>query len=115
MAHESLDVYQPDVAWSTGVVGAMRIAQEVRASGAVYSPHTWGDGLVLAANLHVAAAASNAEFVEYPIDPPGWTPERRDFILAAPIVARDGYVELGDVPGLGPAVNWDTIDRWRVR
>ena len=111
----SLDVYQPDVAWTTGVIGAMRIAAEVRDAGAMYSPHTWGDGLVLAANLHVAAAASNAPFVEYPYDPPGWSPERRDFMLDRPLRAIDGYVDLGDAPGLGTPVNWGTLERWRVR
>jgi L-alanine-DL-glutamate epimerase-like enolase superfamily enzyme len=110
----ALDVYQQDVAWSSGVAGAMRLAQRVRDAGAVYSPHTWGDGVVLLANLHVAAAASNAAFIEYPYDPPGWTPERRDFLLAAPIAARDGYVDLGTNPGLGASIDWPAIEEHRI-
>jgi L-alanine-DL-glutamate epimerase-like enolase superfamily enzyme len=112
--HGSLDVYQPDVAWSTGVTNARRIAAEVSAAGMMYTPHTWGDGLVLLANLHVAAACSNAPFVEYAYDPPWWTPERRDFALPAPIVAQDGWVDLGDAAGLGVTIDWDAIERWRV-
>ena len=114
LAHGSLDVYQPDVAWSTGVLRAKQLAERVRESGAMYTPHTWGDGLVLLANLHVAAACSNAPFVEYAFDPPNWTPKRRDFILAAPIVAKDGWVDLGEAPGLGVEIDWDAIERWRV-
>ena len=80
----------------------------------MYSPHTWGDGVVLLANLHVAAACANAPFVEYAYDPPGWTPERRDFVLAAPVLAREGWVELGDAAGLGAAVEWGAMEEYRV-
>ena len=114
LAHGSLDVYQHDVAWATGVAGAVRIAKKVRESGAMYTPHTWGDGLVLLANLHVAAACSNAPFVEYAYDPPNWSPERRDFMLPSPIVANDGWVSLADAPGLGVDIDWGEIERWRI-
>lgn len=112
--HRSLDVLQPDVAWSTGVSGGLRIAREAHAAGIAYTPHTWGDGIVLLANLHVAAAAGASPFVEYPYDPPGWTPSRRDFLLRAPVLAEGGYVDLGDEPGLGAAVDWDGVARWRI-
>jgi L-alanine-DL-glutamate epimerase-like enolase superfamily enzyme len=114
LEHASLDVYQPDVAWSTGVLRATQIAAEVREAGAMYTPHTWGDGIVLLANLHVAAACSNAPFVEYPYDPPAWTPERRDFLLGAPVLAQDGWIELSDEPGLGARIDWNALERWRV-
>jgi L-alanine-DL-glutamate epimerase-like enolase superfamily enzyme len=115
LAHNSLDVFQPDVAWATGVLRATQLAVRVRESGAMYSPHTWGDSLVLLANLHVAAACSNAPFVEYPYDPPAWTPDLRDFMLRSPVVARDGYVDLGDAPGLGAQIDWDELESRRVR
>jgi L-alanine-DL-glutamate epimerase-like enolase superfamily enzyme len=115
LAHGSLDVFQPDVAWSTGVLRATQLAARVRAAGAMYTPHTWGDGLVLLANLHVAAACANAPFVEFPYDPPGWTPERRDFILPSPLLPdAEGYVTLPDAPGLGVSIDWDRVGRYRV-
>ena len=114
LEHDALDVYQPDVVWSTGVLQAVQIARETQGRGAVYSPHTWGDGLVLLANLHVAAAVSHAPFIEYPYDPPHWTPERRDFILPAPLHASDGHVTLSDEPGLGVSLDWDTLEALRV-
>jgi L-alanine-DL-glutamate epimerase-like enolase superfamily enzyme len=111
LRHGSLDVYQPDVVWSTGILRARQIAAEAQAAGALYSPHTWGDGLVLLANLHVAAAVSTAPFVEFPYDPPSWTPERRDYILPAPILPdADGWVTLPDRPGLGVAIPWQTLE-----
>jgi D-galactarolactone cycloisomerase len=114
LRHGSLDVYQPDVVWSTGILRARQLASEVQASGAIYSPHTWGDGLVLLANLHVAAAVSQAPFTEYPFDPPGWTPERRDFILPVPIQARTGYVTLPDSPGLGLKIDWKGLEKLEI-
>lgn len=114
--HGSLDVYQADVAWSTGILRGRQLAEEVQAAGALYSPHTWGDGLVLLANLHVAAAVSHAPFIEFPYDPPRWTPERRDFLLSNPLLADEtGHVTLPDAPGLGVAINWPLLESLRVK
>jgi D-galactarolactone cycloisomerase len=111
----ALDVYQPDVAWSTGIWRGRQIAQEVQAAGAIYSPHTWGDGLVLLANLHVAAAVSQAPFIEFPYDPPHWTPERRDFMLPTPILPdATGTIRLPDAPGLGVTLDWTALEGRQV-
>jgi D-galactarolactone cycloisomerase len=115
LRHGALDVYQPDVAWSTGIWRGRQIAQEVQAAGAIYSPHTWGDGLVLLANLHVAAAVSQAPFIEFPYDPPHWTPERRDFILPTPILPdATGVIMLPDAPGLGVTLDWTALEGRQV-
>ncbi len=113
---DCLDVYQPDVVWSTGVLRARTLADQVQADGALYSPHTWGDGLVLLANLHVAAALSRAPFVDYPFDPPTWTPERRDFVLPKPIRPDSmGMITLPNKPGLGVELDWSMLERLRVQ
>jgi L-alanine-DL-glutamate epimerase-like enolase superfamily enzyme len=115
LRHGSLDVYQPDVVWSTGIWRARQLAAEVQAANAIYSPHTWGDGLVLLANLHVSAAVSTAPFIEFPYDPPTWTPERRDFILPTPSrPAEDGYLTLSDAPGLGLEIDWQALEPLRI-
>jgi L-alanine-DL-glutamate epimerase-like enolase superfamily enzyme len=111
----SLDVYQADVAWSTGILWGKQLAAEVQAAGAIYSPHTWGDGLVLLANLHVSAAVSQAPFIEFPFDPPAWTPERRDFILTSPLLPDSaGSITLPDRPGLGIAIDWTALEHLRI-
>jgi D-galactarolactone cycloisomerase len=115
LKHGSLDVYQPDVVWSTGLLRARQIAGEVQAAGAIYSPHTWGDGLVVLANLHVSAAISTAPFIEFPYDPPGWTLERRDYILPTPTRPdANGTVTLPDAPGLGVTIDWDALEPLRI-
>jgi L-alanine-DL-glutamate epimerase-like enolase superfamily enzyme len=103
------------VVWSTGLLRARQIAAEVQAAGGIYSPHTWGDGLVLLANLHVSAALSTAPFVEYGFDPPGWTPERRDYILPAPLLpSAPATITLTDVPGLGVEIDWQALEPLRI-
>lgn len=114
LRHGSYDVYQQDVAWSTGILRAKQMAAEIKAVGDIYSPHTWGDGLVLLANLHVSAAVANAPFIEYPYDPPTWTPERRDFILSEPMRAENGFVTLNEEPGLGVQIDWQGLKSLKI-
>ena len=102
LARDCLDVFQPDVACSLGMEGLRKLAQAVEARGKVFTPHTWGNGIGLAANLHLTAGAASAPFIEFPYDPPEWSIERRDFMLTQPIdVDSEGWLTLSDEPGLG--------------
>jgi L-alanine-DL-glutamate epimerase-like enolase superfamily enzyme len=50
----------------------------------------------------LAAGVGGGPFLEFPYDPPGWTPERRDAFLAAPIRPdADGVLRVPAEPGLG--------------
>jgi L-alanine-DL-glutamate epimerase-like enolase superfamily enzyme len=67
-----------------------------------FTPHTWTNGIGLLANLHVAAGVGGGPFLEFPYDPPGWTPERRDAFLASPVRPdAEGVLRLPVVPGIG--------------
>jgi L-alanine-DL-glutamate epimerase-like enolase superfamily enzyme len=111
LARECLDVVQPDVACTLGMEGLRRLAQAVEAHGKVFTPHTWGNGIGLAANLHLTAGAASAPFVEFPYDPPEWSIERRDFMLQNPIdIDREGWLNLSDAPGLGLAIDEAALD-----
>jgi L-alanine-DL-glutamate epimerase-like enolase superfamily enzyme len=115
LKHDSLDVYQADVVWSTGISRAVQLAHAVQSAGAIYSPHTWGDGLVLLANLQVSAAVSHAPFIEFPYDPPYWNPERRDYILPDPLIPdTPGRIILPNTPGLGVELDWVNLEKWEV-
>lgn len=104
-----LDVYQPDAACTQGLLGLAWLAQETRGTGALFSPHTWGDGIGLLANLHLAAGTvgmSGCPFLEYPFDPPEWDTSVRDYPLAEPVVTdAEGMLTLSDAPGLGVELN----------
>ena len=82
---DAFDVYQPDVVLAGGMLRGRTIAELALARNRWFTPHTWTNGIGLLANLHVAAGVGGGPFIEFPYDPPGWTPERRDFMLAEPI------------------------------
>jgi D-galactarolactone cycloisomerase len=99
---DAFDVYQPDVVLAVGMLRARTIGELALARNRWFTPHTWTNGIGLLANLHVAAGVGGGPFLEVPYDPPGWTPERRDFVLAEPVaVGSDGMLRVPPVPGLG--------------
>lgn len=101
-AAEGLDVYQPDAVLSVGLLRERELAERVTARGHLFTPHTWTNGIGLLANLHLTAGVGGGPYLEYPYDPPGWTPERRDFMLAEPVrVDAEGFISVPDRPGLG--------------
>jgi D-galactarolactone cycloisomerase len=111
----SLDVFQPDAVLAVGLLRARELAERVRAAGHWFTPHTWTNGIGLLANLHLAAGIGGGPFLELPYDPPGWTPERRDFMLAEPLRPDpDGYLAVPDRPGLGIELDEDAVDRCSV-
>ncbi|MFZ5826311.1 MAG: mandelate racemase/muconate lactonizing enzyme family protein [Bacillota bacterium] len=114
--HQSLDVYQPDVALTGGILGLRKVANMVEAHGAVFTPHTWTNGIGLLANLHLAAAVGNCPYLEFPYDPPTWTPERRDFVQAEKVyVDNDGYLHVPQKPGLGIELDTEAMARYEIR
>ena len=97
-----LDVFQPDCVCSMGISGLRVLAREVVAAGKVFTPHTWGNGIGLVANLQLTAGTVGAPFIEFPFDPPEWTTQRRDYMLTHTIEPdAEGWIELSDAPGLG--------------
>jgi D-galactarolactone cycloisomerase len=110
-----LDVYQPDVVLAAGMSRGRTIAELALARDRWYTPHTWTNGIGLLANLHVAAGVGGGPFIEFPYDPPGWTPERRDFMLADPIrPGPDGTLRVPASPGLGIILDEAAMTRYAV-
>ena len=110
---DALDVYQPDVVLAVGMSRARTLAELAHLRHRWFTPHTWTNGLGLLANLHVAAGVGGGPYLEFPYDPPGWTPERRDFFLAEPVaIDADGYLNVPDAPGLGARIDEAAVRRW---
>lgn len=110
-----IDVVQTDAVLAGGIGGCRRIAAFADLCGRAFSPHTWTNGLGLAANLHLAAAVSTCPFVEVPFDPPEWTLARRDFLLPEPLeIAPDGTIAPPPGPGLGVELDLDALEPYRV-
>lgn len=105
----SLDVLQPDAVLATGIKGGVEVATMADANGLTFAPHTWNDGVGFAANVQLLAA-TDARWCEYPLEPPGWTPTSRDFLLEEPLVVSDGAVPVPDGPGLGIDIDWGLVE-----
>jgi D-galactarolactone cycloisomerase len=115
IARGGVDVVQPDVVLAGGLAGCRRIAALADLFGRAFSPHTWSNGLGLVANLHLALAVSTCPYVEVPLDPPGWTAARRDWLLPAEVeVAPDGTIAPPPGPGLGVTPDLDALEAHRV-
>ena len=111
-----VDVLQPDVVLAGGMAGCRRIAALADLCDRMFTPHTWSNGLGLVANLHMALAVSTCPYVEVPFDPPGWSAERRDWLLGGSTVtiAADGSVAPPPGPGLGVTPDLDALEAHRV-
>jgi len=109
-----VDVIQCDVVLAGGIAGCRRISELADAHGSSWSPHTWSHGHGLLANLHAALGFSSSPFLEVPYDPPGWTPERRDFPLPSPVDVVGGVLLRPEGAGLGADPDLDALEHLRV-
>jgi D-galactarolactone cycloisomerase len=107
---DALDVFQPDVVLALGISGARTLGELALRRNRWFTPHTWTNGIGLLANLHVCAGVGGGPYLEFPYDPPGWTLERRDFMLAQPVaLSSDGTVAVPDEPGLGVELDEEAV------
>jgi D-galactarolactone cycloisomerase len=107
------DILQPDATQSDGMCQIRQIAEAAGAQGKKLIPHTWGNGIGLAANLQVGLSISNCPYIEYPYDPLSLPVEVNQWMLQDPIrVDRDGCVPAPNGSGLGITLNDELIDRY---
>lgn len=113
---DALDIYQADAVLALGMSRARTVAALAAARHRRFTPHTWTNGLGILANLQLAAGVGAGPYLEYPYDPSGgWTPQRRDFLLAEPLVPDDdGCLVVPDAPGLGAVLD-ESVDTRRIR
>ena len=107
------DIYQPDATFGGGITDAKRVMDECTARGLHFAPHTWSNGFSMVINLHIHAAGGHSHPLEYPIEPPGWVPEKRDALLTEPVLAdANGTVAIPDRPGLGIELDEGMLDKY---
>jgi L-alanine-DL-glutamate epimerase-like enolase superfamily enzyme len=100
--HGCYDILQSDVALAGGITGLAPIARHARDKEIVFTPHTWGNGIMMAAALHLTVGTGGAPYIELPCDPPFFTPKARDFVLKQLIKTdAQGEIMLDNAPGLG--------------
>jgi L-alanine-DL-glutamate epimerase-like enolase superfamily enzyme len=100
----AVDVVQPDLIKSGGLLACRRIAALADAFDLEVSPHCFYYGPGIAATLHFCAATPRTQFIEInPHDLDGW-------FLDPPLRPVHGDVEVPRGPGLGVAIDEDRLD-----
>lgn len=111
--HDCYDIIQADAAFSEGVFQLRKIAALAELSYKKFIPHTWSNGIGMAANLHLAASLPNCPWFEFPIDPPAWTNTSRDFMLTKPFeIKKDGTISVSDKAGLGIDLDENAVQKF---
>lgn len=107
------DIVQADCAFSEGVFQLRKVAAMAEMAYKDFIPHTWSNGVGLAANLQLAASVPNCPWFEFPVDPPAWTEEARDHMLREPYrVGQDGFIDLPSTPGMGIELDRAALERY---
>jgi D-galactarolactone cycloisomerase len=110
------DILQPDALLSEGIFQLRKVAAMAEAAHLEIAPHTWGNGIGLLANLHLAASTPNCSWLEFPHDPPsGFTAASRDQMLRETLsIDAQGLVAVPDRPGFGFILDEDRISHYTV-
>lgn len=112
----SLDILQPDAVKSLPASHIRKLAAFAELAGVEVTPHTWGNGLGLLTNLHIAASIPNCGYLEFPHDPPGGlTAQSRDQMLQETLtIDQDGCVRVPERPGFGFMLDQQRLEYYAV-
>jgi L-alanine-DL-glutamate epimerase-like enolase superfamily enzyme len=104
------DILQPDIMVADGVTGFREIGALGKAHNKRVIPHHGGGNLGTIAQLHAIASWPNAPWIEILHDPPIAAYTNGFAIMGnAPLVDKEGYLNLPQGPGLGVSINKDLI------
>jgi len=109
IAAGAVDVLQPSVTKVGGLGEMKKIATLAAAANVTLVPHCYYFGPGLAATMHFATATPDVPYVEFP---PG---DLEAPLSAEPIRCVDGFVTIGDRPGLGADPDPDVLARYPYR
>jgi L-alanine-DL-glutamate epimerase-like enolase superfamily enzyme len=103
-------IVQPDIMVADGVTGFREIAALTQAYHKRVIPHHGGGNLGTIAQLHAIASWPNSPWIEILHDPPVAAYTNGFAIMEnAPLVDKEGYLNLPQGPGLGVEINKDLI------
>lgn len=104
----AVDFIQPDVARAGGITEIKRITALAAKHKVPVSFHTWGDGVALAASVHLSAALKDCIVMEldYTYNP------LREELLQEPFKVQNGCLIPPDKPGLGIELNPEALPRF---
>lgn len=113
----NLSFLNGDVKKHGGYTGCRQALEYAHGRAVSYAPHNYGTNLGVIANAHLAAAAPDCDFIQYPIYQSGESTGMYPFPLASEIITteldiNDGKLTVPTGPGLGVDVNLDILDEY---
>jgi len=104
----AVDFIQPDVARAGGITELRKITALAARHKVPVSFHTWGDGVALAASVHLSAALKDCIVMEldYTYNP------LREELLREPFKVQNGFLIPPERPGLGIELNPNALERF---
>jgi D-galactarolactone cycloisomerase len=104
----AVDFIQPDVARAGGITEIRKITSVAARHSVPVSFHTWGDGVALAASVHLSAALKDCIVMEldYTYNP------LREELLREPFKVEGGCLIPPEKPGLGIELNQEALQRF---
>jgi L-alanine-DL-glutamate epimerase-like enolase superfamily enzyme len=104
----AFDIVQPDVTKVGGISEERRIAWMAQEHGVKFIPHGWNTAVGLAADLQLASAISNTDFVEYLTG----SPFIDEITLGGWHLDAEGMLGIPNKPGLGLELDPDIIHKY---
>jgi D-galactarolactone cycloisomerase len=104
----AVDFVQPDVARAGGISEIVKINALAAKHHVPVSFHTWGDGIALAASVHLSAALEHCTIMEldYTYNP------LREELLLEPFQVQGGCLSPPNTPGLGVELNREALRKF---
>jgi D-galactarolactone cycloisomerase len=104
----AVDFLQPDVARAGGITEVRKIAAMAAEHHVPLSFHTWGDGIALAASVHLSAALKECIVMELDYT---YNPLRAE-LLREPLEVENGFLVPPDKPGLGVELDSKAVEKF---
>ena len=101
LIHRRADIVQPDAVICGGIAEGRRVAALAETFGVPVVPHAAAGPVALAANLHFAASAPNAQVLEYAFTLDRLWKEMLPEPILSPGALQDGCLPVPAGPGLG--------------
>jgi D-galactarolactone cycloisomerase len=120
LSRQALDIAQPDICGSGGFTELKKIAAMANAYGVQVVPHSWNSLLGVVASIHLIASLPNCPSSAAPkpfreqagLEYDQSQNDLRDSIAPGAIEFEDGYVKVGDKPGLGIDLTEEMLGPW---
>jgi D-galactarolactone cycloisomerase len=108
IVRQAVDFIQPDVARAGGISEIKKITALAAKHKVPVSFHTWGDGVALAASVHLSAALRDCIVMEldYTYNP------LREELLREAFKVQEGYLIPPEKPGLGIELSQDALRKF---